>query len=547
MRTVVKRINDTFHRNIDIVSFIFSAIFSIIFVLGHFLYAHESFDVTKYTPSELFVYFSYFIILWGIFLILFVWFKQEVLDKISIQRKVFLNNISDKKFFLLTSVAIFICYIPIIVLSTSTLSFDSWTDINQIMSGNQLNDERSIIFIGFITIFLKAGSLLGDMWLGITLFSIIQSMILATIFGFVITWMRKEKVSKFTIGAAFIFYAILPINSLAGIILWRDILFSGFGLLLLILLRKLWLEKNAFFTIKNITAFILLSFLFCTWRSNGFYAYIFFLFIFACILLFKHRAWHVNVKSLYATLLAPLVLFGIYSMIVTSMTLSSENNSKFMYGIPVQQIARTIKYHSGTISQTDKDAINKLFNRDLSVIYNPNLSDPVRDSMDYSEFSANKEEYIKLWLRLGASHKKTYLAAFLYNSYGYIYPYYQSATTTNLTLNNASQNNAANTYTDESYNRGGKIMVITYNNIYTDTLPAIDNIGFYVCIIIIILYIAIVRRLYELTFVFSILLGLFITVVLGPVNSEFRYLYLFVIATPFLLVATTRYKPKQIK
>jgi hypothetical protein len=206
--------------------------------------------------------------------------------------------------------------------------------------------------------------------------------------------------------------------------------------------------------------------------------------------------------------------------------------------VPLQQIARTVKYHSNSISEEDRNTINEILSfEQLSKKYNPNLSDPVKSSFNTKVFNEDKEKYIKLWFKLFMEHKKTYSAAFLYNTYGYIYPFRSSYTITDAVIDNASPPNAPKGYSENIYNRGGKLVVVKYRDLITSMAPLLYNIGFYTCIILLGAYVAIIRRRRELTGVFIILLCLFLTTILGPVNGEFRYLYLFVVATPFIIGA----------
>jgi hypothetical protein len=424
----------------------------------------------------------------------------------------------------------------------SVLTPDSWSSIGQSTGETPLNNAHPIIFTAFISIFIHIGLLFGSLEFGAILFSLAQSAILAMIFAQIIVWMRREKISRGAIITTLLFYAILPINAIAGIIMWKDILFAGFGLLFLLLLRQLYVEKDEFFTNKNIFYFISFAFLFCTWRTNGIYAYVLFSIL---IIAINHKTFF---KTKYLlVLLSPILLFIIYSALSSIISISTSKVEAM--SVPLQQIARTVKYHSASISEEDRNTINEILPLEqLSEKYNPNLSDPVKSSFNTKAFNENKEKYIKLWFKLFMEHKKTYSAAFLYNAYGYTYPFYPSSTTTDIVLDNASHFNAPEGYSDSAYNYGSKLAVGKYRDLIMSTMPLLRNIGFYTCIILLGAYVAIIRRRRELTGVFIILLSLFITTILGPVNGEFRYLYLFVIATPFIIgAAYSGHNPKKSK
>jgi len=395
-----------------------------------------------------------------------------------------------------------------------------------------LNNANPLIFTAFAGIFINLGRVISDIELGTIFFSFAQSALLALIFGKVIVWMRKEKVGKVGIIATFFFYAVLPVNSMAGLIMWKDILFGGFGLLFLLALRQLYTEKDAFFSVKKISYFITLAFLFCTWRNNGLYAYV----LFIVLALVVNRKLFIAKKYLFL-LLSPIVITFIYLTAITPLITPASSQAATLV-IPSQQIARTVKYESNSISSQDKKTIDAIFPYSkLGAEYNPRLSDPVMGSFNDNVFQKNEGKYLSIWFKLLRGHKKTFVAAFLYNNYGYAYPFYASSSPTDILLNNANHPNVIKGYTDTAYVNGGKFATIAYRDLIMQQVPFLQNVGFYTCIILLAAYIAIIRKRQELMGVFIILSGLFISTILGPVNSEFRYLYLFVVATPFIITS----------
>lgn len=511
---------------------LFSFVLATVLASGYLLSTYDTLDVTPLRGYKVLAYLWGSLVMWGLLCLGLVAIKQWSLRRPKVSRAAYLKNLSDKKLWLLTSLAIFICYLPIILTSLSMLSPDSWNSVAQVTGVLPLSNGNPLIFTSFVAIFISIGRLFGSLELGTVLFSIAQSAILAMIFAKIIVWMRQEKVGKAGIVATFLFYAILPINSIAGIIMWKDILFAGFGLLFLLTLRQLYIEKNAFFSAKKIAIFTILAFLFCTWRSNGLYAYA----LFVVLAIIISRKTFLSKKYLLL-LFAPIVFTFIYLHALT-LVITPSNSQAAMMVVPSQQLARTVKYESSSISSKDKKTINEIFPYDqLGGEYNPRLSDPVMGSFKDKTFQKDEGKYFGLWLRLFESHKRTYVASFLYNTYGYAYPFYPSSTTTDVLMDNASHPNALKGYTDTAYVDGGKFFAAEYRDIVTSLMPVIRNVGFYTCIVLLGLYVAVVRKRRELTGVFVILLGLYISTILGPVNSEFRYLYLFVVATPFIIAS----------
>jgi hypothetical protein len=511
---------------------LFSFIFASVLVLGHILFTNVDIDVSDIADRTYLAYIFSFITTWGIALFFLTLVKHLSTHTQNISGPVFLEKLSDKKLWLLTSLGIFICYLPLVFLTISVLTPDSWNSLGQITGTAALSNAHPLIFTVFVSIFIHIGLLFGSLELGTLLFSLAQSAILALIFARIIVWMRQEKIGTYGITAALIYYAILPINAIAGTIMWKDILFAGFGLLFMLVLRKLYIEKELFFTRKNVAYFILLAFLFCTLRNNGLYAYVLF---FVLVIVFDYKKIK-NIKLLIL-LLSPILLATVYQSLI-SLVAKPASTSVASLSVPAQQVARTVKYHKGELTDKEKVTLNEISSVDrIGEKYNPNLSDPVMGTFDTKVFEKNKPKYFGLWLELFKEHPKTFIAATLYNTYAYVYPYYVSPTPTDTIMDNSIHPNAFKGHPDSAYLNGNKQAVITYESIISDVAPIIHNIGFYSCMILLGAYVAISRKKRELAGVFILLFSLFVTTILGPVNGEFRYLYLFVVAVPFIMVS----------
>ena len=511
---------------------LFSFVFTCIFSLGYILNTYDTVDINPLGGRLLTVYIFTSILLWCALFWAFVFLRHRIEKKIVKSRKPLFKNISDKRFFLFTWLAIITLSSPLILLSVGTMTTDSWSSVSQVAGSSALSSAHPIIFTGFVSIFLTLGHLLGSMHIGILLFSLTQSAILAAIFSVVITWMRKERFSNILIFSSFIFYSIIPINAMAGLNMWKDILFAGIGLLLLMILRSIYVKRSEFFTKKNVLYFTLLVFLFCTWRNNGLYAYL----LATPLIILSDRKVFFNKKYL-ALFVTPILLVGVYLLSISF--LATPPSSAESMSIPMQQLTRTAKYHQSSISEEDYKMLNKILPLgEVTELYDPNLSDPVKGRIILSELNANKGDYMKLWVSLLVRYPKTFIAATAYNTFGYIYPMRASPTTTDLVIDNDTQLFVPKDYVDDAYDNGNKRMVEEYRNILRSIFPLAQNIGLYTCIILLSLYITILRRRFELTGAFILLAALLVSVLLGPVNGEFRYLYLFVISSPFILASS---------
>lgn len=510
----------------------FAFMFAGIFMLGYLLTRYEALDIMQFSLYTTLAYFASTIVLTVVIFIFFHLVRSLVVSKKNHRKQILLSSVSDRKLWIWVSVSIFICYIPIIVMGNSVLTYDSWNSVAQATGELPLANSHPVLFTLFLGIFAKIGVFIGDIDYGLALFSVAQSAILAIAFGWIIVWMRNVGIGVYGLAATFLFYSILPINAVAGIIIWKDILFAVSALILAIFVRKLYIQKDSFFTRKNVFYFVLFAFLFCMLRHNGFYAYVGF------IVLAVALNYRVFFGKRYLLVLAtPVVIYTCYSSLV-SLVVPSPNINTGTVIVPLQQIARTVKYHGNTISDSDKRIIDEVLPFDsIGNIYNPNILDPVRRKFDEAVYDKNKSKYIDLWLRLGIEHPKTYLAAFVYGVYGYMYPYRPSTTVTSIIPSNKDQANAPASYEDNAASSGRKTALGEYRDILLSVAPILQNIGIYFCMVFVALYIAILKRSKELVGVFALLFCILLTTILGPVNGEFRYLYSFVVSVPFVITA----------
>lgn len=534
MKTNLLKSTKTWIKDLSIgyLELIFSSIFAIILSIGYLLTAKDILQIKVNLVAVIFGFIATWVIsLYGILVV------KKISSNINIKEK---PKPFNAKLWITLSIIIFLFYIPLTILGVSTLTVDSWSSLSQISGDLPLTNAHPVIFTGFLGIFMSIGSLFDNFNLGIALFTTMQSAILAMIFALTIVYIKGLGAPKLWLMGIFIFYAIIPINAIAGIILWKDILFAALGLLLVIQLWHLSTNKTEVLTIGKMIVFIFTAFLFCVWRNNGFYAYTAMVIL---LLIINYRPiLHGKFMRYLIILITPIVLFFTYTATVY-ITVGTPSSSETM-SVPLQQIARTVKLNGNSLSDEDRQKINEILPyNELPELYNPGLSDPVKSAFKNEVFNRDKLRYINLWFKLLSENPGTFIAAFTYNTYGYFYPFHVSPTPTDIIIDNTGQIFASDEYVDEVYASGIKTSVILYRDIVTSTASILRNIGLYTCIFILSIYVSIIRKRRDLIAPFALLGMLLLTTILGPVNGEFRYLYMFVLTTPFIV--TCLYIKKQ--
>ncbi len=94
-----------------------------------------------------------------------------------------------------------------------------------------------------------------------------------------------------------------------------------------------------------------------------------------------------------------------------------------MLSIPFQQTARYVKEAGDEVTEDEREAIAAILDYDnLGELYNPNLSDPVKDTFHEEATGEEMAAYFKVWFQMLLKHPDIYVQATMNNLYGYFYP-----------------------------------------------------------------------------------------------------------------------------
>jgi hypothetical protein len=95
---------------------------------------------------------------------------------------------------------------------------------------------------------------------------------------------------------------------------------------------------------------------------------------------------------------------------------------KEMLSIPFQQTARYARDYDEEVTEVEKEAINRVIDYDyLAKLYNPNLSDPIKD-MYHGSGQEDLKAYFQVWWHQFLRHPDVYVQATMNNVYGLFYP-----------------------------------------------------------------------------------------------------------------------------
>ena len=117
-----------------------------------------------------------------------------------------------------------------------------------------------------------------------------------------------------------------------------------------------------------------------------------------------------KMKYVLVSILAVLLTYFGYNKILLPHFKISNTSIREVLSIPFQQTARYIKKHSDDLSSKDKKYIKKVLDYDsIGNLYNPNLSDPVKNTYNKNATSNDLKNYFKVWYKGLKKHPITYI------------------------------------------------------------------------------------------------------------------------------------------
>ena len=375
---------------------------------------------------------------------------------------------------------------------------------------------------------IKIGMSLHNTNLGFFIFTMLQVITFLFTFSYSIYYLKKNNINYRYRLVLLIIYSIVPIFPFYAITLVKDSLYTCYFILYLIILHSIIKEG---FDIKRSIQLIIIGILLFLFRNNGIYTFILsFPFLLIC-----NKKWP-------KYLVVFLIVFGsykIYDKVILPSLKVTPTSIRETLSIPFQQTARYIKYHEKDLSKEDKEIIGNILDyEEIKIKYNPELSDPVKNTFnkDYTKEDLNK--YFKVWFKGLIKHPITYIEATIANTYGYFCPlktqwyiYYKYRDELK------KQDNINYHFNNLKYER---LQKSTYGLAfpYIPIIGLLVNIGFNTWLLLYFTYYLFTRkRSKELIYLLPSLISLLVCIA-SPANTYFRYVLPYVMSNPliFLLI-----------
>ncbi|MDO5481171.1 MAG: DUF6020 family protein [Candidatus Saccharibacteria bacterium] len=405
------------------------------------------------------------------------------------------------------------------------------------------------VFLGFVfsRILIFGRDVLGSLSAGVALSTFLQLVLMSLIYTKIVLFIhQKFRNNYFTLSALLLFTLVLTYG-LMTVYTTQDTIFGGLFALTFIELYNAFTEKSYWRNKKTPLKFILFSFLMCLCRNNGVYAL---LVVVVSALIFTKR------NKLKTTLIIaiPIILSFVFSgPVLKILNIPKVDTINEMMSIPSQQFAKVYN-ESQKLTAEEKSEIDYFYDTPGKLeLYKdlPLLADRTKETLNATKISENPLRYFSLWIRLGISHPRSYLEAFLLNTLGTWYPnkYYYDARNNYHPYCEYRMSAIASDWPERpsisemQINRESKfpllekaLSALITSNKWRE-LPILSTlysvgIHFIILIFTIILYIHQKRKNFLVPL--SLIIGLYLTIFLGPV-SVFRYCYPIALVSPILI------------
>ena len=527
MYIVLKKTMDNISKREAIILGISSTLFSIIEVLCSSIYASYALDsvVNKWLPINLV---GYFIVSWIIMKAIFRVYEKIEQQDYSKKGK----EIKSINMFFIFFVLILVAWLPyFLTYHPGLLTSDSITQVEESLGITEISNHHPIFSTAIISVFINIGvKWFNNINVGVALFSAFQMIIMSTIFSIVLLYLSKKNANRYVIAALLLYYMFYPIHGLFSVTMWKDIIFSGIIPIFIINTLELIENTDEYMNKKsNFFLYIIFSLFLIYSRNNG--LYIFMLSV-PFIVIYLRRKWR-KVVPLFTSI---IVLYLCIDMFLFGVLKIKKSNPGEALSIPMQQIARTEKYNRDSLTEEQKEKINRFFKvENIGDRYKEVISDPVKAEFNNEYYKSHKGEFYGLWFELLRPYFKDYVESFLSNSFGYYYPE-ASYWVANRTLENNELGIVQSSIIE------GKIVREWDSLIEKRHIPIISmmfSIGFAFWIIIWNLAYKILKKDYKFIIIYIPIFILWLTLIASPVFCEYRYVYPFFTTIPIFIGMNT--------
>ena len=324
--------------------------------------------------------------------------------------KIYLN-------FLFYYLGILLCWFPSFLgLYPGLFTYDSTGQL-EMVKYHEITTHHPVIhtlFLGGLANLSQ--NLFGGVNKGVMLYTVIQMLIMAFCFAYVLDFARKAGIKKWLILVFLLWFGFFPPNVVLVMSCTKDSLFSAFLVLFVVKCIELFDGEEEYINnTKKMFFWTTSAFLTIIFRNNALYA----MTLFLPIVFIMNRK---NVKKLLLFVGILLLSFVLYRGPFCSLFTVEGTHSKEYLSVPCQQIVSVYLNHEQELEENEALLIRDYFSEVAFDYYNPKIADATKYSLDWNKVNSDQKKFWKLYLNLGFKYPGDYCKAFVLNSMDYYIP-----------------------------------------------------------------------------------------------------------------------------
>ncbi len=285
--------------------------------------------------------------------------------------------------------------------------------INPDMLITQHHSVLHTLLVGFM--FKLGKDVFGTFEAGIFIYNLIQYTVMSAITAYMFKCIRKYVSTVWTFLWLMLF-GIHPFFGIGAVLVTKDIYFCGFFVLYMLKYYELIRNPENFKKPGFFTQFMLITLALLLLRNNALYS----LAIISLLMLIFMK----GKRGCVCIYMALIIAFNtVYTGALLPAFEVSPGNPREMLSVPFQQTAYYVNKFEDEVTPEEKKAISAVLDYEvLKNEYNPEKSDPVKDT--YNKYATTDEliDYFAVWGKMLLKHPVSYVEAFLSLNYGYYFP-----------------------------------------------------------------------------------------------------------------------------
>ena len=392
-----------------------------------------------------------------------------------------------------------------------------------------------------IRMFYLLGTALGSAAVGMAIFALLQSIVLASSISAGITFVLKRS-GKIPAVIWFLMFALLPYNPVLAISMTKDILFAAFFVFTILIVIRMTEKPSKLLVVL----FVVTGILNILFRNNASYALVFLIPAFLLV------GDGIKKKVLTALLTVMMIAAGLGSKTMIRTVMGAIPGSEMeKYSVPIVQMVRVIKYQRENLTPEQTDILHRYVTDYLWGDYNPWIADGPKSEISHYSSDAwigPENTLIRDYITIGKAYPSDYIDAWIGLTIGYWYVgdrshaemlgygddtdlglLYTFNASPNATLEEGIPSHSYLPAVERMYSH------IVNGNSYLKwpVVSILMKPAFYFWFFVLDLFIALYKRNKKSIAVFAYPFFYLMTMFLGPCVN-FRYIYPFITALPIL-------------